>query len=96
MNCRTVLALALGASLLSAGYAGAQSPPPKPRVACAADIQKFCPNAASPKDARQCMKGHMAEASPGCQQAVQAAMAMRAEKKAAGSAPPSGQTPPPQ
>jgi hypothetical protein len=65
-----------GAAVGGAGGAGVKK-------ACAADIQKFCPGISDRHAERQCMKSHMAEASPDCQSAVRAAKAARAEEKAA-------------
>lgn len=87
MTYKTAFAAVLAASLLAAGAASAGGDSAaKPRVACAADIQKFCPTAAPGKEAKRCLKSHMAEASSGCQSAVQEAKAMHAQKKAAAAA----------
>jgi hypothetical protein len=46
------------------------------RVACAPDLQKFCPGLVK-KDARQCLKAHRAELSAGCTAFFQEARARR-------------------
>ena len=93
MKFHTLAAFATAASLLAVSVASAQgAPPPKPRVACAADAQRLCPTAASGKEAMRCMKSHMGEASAGCQSAVQAHKAMKQAQKAAAS---QGAPPPP-
>ncbi len=96
MQSKTALVTALAVSFFAAGLASAQEgPPPKPRVACAADIQHFCPTAAAGKETMMCLKPHLSEVSPDCQASLQGAKAMRAQKKAmAGSAPPPDSPPP--
>ena len=96
MSSKTALAAAFVLSLFTAGLASAQQgPPPKPRVACAAEIQHFCPTAAAGRETMRCMKSHFAEVSPQCQASVQAARAMHSQQKAmAGSAPPPDSPPP--
>jgi hypothetical protein len=42
------------------------------REACAADIQKICPNAAAGPERRQCMTDNMAKLSDGCKAALAA------------------------
>ena len=94
MKFHTLATLAAAASLSAFSIASAQGAPPlKLKVACAADIQRFCSNAGPGKAAMQCMRGHMREASPGCQSAAQARKAMRAQQKAAAA---SQGAPPPQ
>jgi hypothetical protein len=98
MKIHTLATLATAASLLAFSIANAQgAAPPKPKVACAADIQRFCPTAAPGKETMQCMRSHMSEASAGCQSAVQAHRAMmRQQKAAAAQGAPSAPPPSPQ
>ena len=94
MKFHTLATLAAAASLLAFNVASAQGGPgPKPRVACAADMQRLCPTAPSGKEAMRCMRSHMSEASPGCRSAVQQRRAMRAQQKAAAAS--QGAPPPP-
>jgi len=84
MKFHTLVCLATAASLLAAGGVVAQ---PKVKAACAADVQKMCPSATPGRGyVMRCLKGRMSEASPGCQSAMQAAKAMRAQRKAAAAA----------
>jgi hypothetical protein len=62
--------------------------PPRPRVACAADIQRLCASAGPGKAAMRCIKHQLGQASPGCQQAVQAAQDMRRQGGGQGGPPP--------
>ena len=64
---------------LSAGASLAQGAPAGggPRVACAADLAKFCPDAQTGPDRRQCMMSHKDDLSAGCKTAIAAAMAAR-------------------
>ena len=50
------------------------APPPGPRFAsaCAADIQKFCPNLAPGPDRHKCVVANMSKMSPNCQTAFDA------------------------
>jgi hypothetical protein len=94
MKIHTLATLATAASLLAFSVASAQGgPPPKPRVACAADMQRLCPTAPPGKEAMRCMRSRMSEASPGCQSSIQAMRAMRAQQKAAAAS--QGAPPPP-
>ncbi|MEO8926047.1 MAG: hypothetical protein ABI306_02690 [Caulobacteraceae bacterium] len=87
MKFHTLASLATAASLLAVGFAAAQpAGPPKVKEACAADIQKMCATAGPGRATMQCMRGHMADASPGCQSAMQTARAMHAQRKAAAAA----------
>ena len=98
MKMIRVLASAI-AVLSLAGTAAAAQGAPGVKKACAADMQKLCPGIADPHAARQCMKSHMADVSPDCHSAMDAAKAARAERKAeaasAATAPPSADAPPP-
>lgn len=94
MKFHTLATVATAASLLAFTVASAQgAPPPKPKVACAADMQRLCPTAAPGKEAMRCMRSHVSEASAGCQSSIQAMRAMRAQQKAAAAA--QGAPPPP-
>ena len=76
----SMLALALAAS---AG-AAETTPPAKPRQACAADLQRLCPDV-TPGGGRimQCLKGRMDQVSDGCKSAVMAQRAAHRARKAA-------------
>ena len=98
MKFHTLATLATAASLLAFSVANAQDgPAPKPKVACAADMQRLCAGAGPGKAAKQCLKSHMNEVSQGCQSAIQAHKAMRAERKSAAAAASQGapEAPPP-
>ena len=110
---RHLLTAVLGAFTLAAGAAGAQpgpgpgpdmagaAPPPKAKIACAADLRRLCPNEATGKGAlKRCIKAHPNEASPRCMAAIQYAKEHRRARKAAAAAaqsegPDRGQMPPP-
>jgi hypothetical protein len=83
----TMLQAALAAALLVAGAAAAQddgSGRAKIREACAADLQKLCPDKTGP-DRRQCMSDNRDRLSDGCKAAIMERMKARA---ADGQAPP--------
>ena len=89
----SMLALALAAS---AG-AAETTPPARPRMACAADLQRLCPDV-TPGGGRimQCLKGRMDQVSDGCKSAVMAQRAAhRARKAAEGQSAAPASTPPP-
>ncbi len=71
----STLAAAAALTLLSAGLAAAQGQgqdnPARAAVrqACAADMQKLCPDKTGP-DRRQCMMDHAADLSDGCKTAM--------------------------
>ncbi len=72
----STLAAAAALMLLSAGVAAAQSGQGQGnpamaavRQACAADMQKLCPDKTGP-DRRQCMMDHSADLSDGCKSAM--------------------------
>ena len=72
----STLAAAAALVLLSAGVAAAQSGQGQGnpamaavRQACAADMQKLCPDKTGP-DRRQCMMDHSADLSDGCKSAM--------------------------
>ena len=68
-----------GGGMAGGGMAGL----PKVRIACAADIQKFC--AGSTEKPGKCLRPHMAEVSAQCSQAIAARRAARlARRNAAG------------
>jgi hypothetical protein len=94
---KTISVLASVIALLSlASTAAVAQGAPGVKKACAADMQKLCPGIADPHAARQCMKSHVADVSPDCHSAMEAAKAARAERKAeAASSPPpaAGATP---
>ncbi len=82
---RSTLAAAAALTLLSAGVAAAQAGQGQGapamsaiRQACAADVQKLCPDKTGP-DRRQCMMDHAADLSDGCKSAI---AAMRAQIQA--------------
>jgi hypothetical protein len=70
----------------------AQTGAPPLRVACGADMQKFCPGLKG-KDARMCLKGFHAQISPGCMAFLDQAKAQRAGGAMA-APPPAGGSPP--
>lgn len=98
MKIYTLASLATAASLLAFGAVGAQAGRPvKVKVACAADVQRLCPNATPGRGyVMQCVKSRMNEVSPDCQSAVQEAKAMRAQRRAAAASRPAPDAPPPQ
>jgi hypothetical protein len=63
------------ASLTAGGASLAQGAPGGARVACAADLSKFCPSQQPGPDRRQCMMSHKDDLSAGCKAAIAAAMA---------------------
>jgi hypothetical protein len=69
--------------------AGAQSA--NLQVACAPDIQKFCPGLVK-KESRQCLKAHRAELSAGCTAFFEEKRARRTGAPSGG--PPRGELPP--
>jgi len=85
----STLAAAAALVLLSAGVAAAQSGQGQGnpamaavRQACAADVQKLCPDKTGP-DRRQCMMDHSADLSDGCKSAMAAMREqMQAQKPA--------------
>lgn len=79
---KAVIASAAAALIaLSATAAFAQGPMAAVRQACAADMQKFCPDKAG-MERHQCMMAHKDELSDGCKSAAAAAMKARQEMKA--------------
>src|SRR5579863_8107234 len=69
----------------------AQTEAPPLRVACGADMQRFCPGLKG-KDARLCLRAYHAQISPGCTAFLQEARARRAS--GAMGTPPAGGPPP--
>ncbi|MEO7026029.1 MAG: hypothetical protein ABI056_00575 [Caulobacteraceae bacterium] len=93
-----LLALVANAALAQGAPAQNGPPPPKPKVACAADVQRLCPTATAGRSGTmKCVKAHKSEVSAQCSAAVQYAHQMRAQRRAAKSsqAPPSGSMAPP-
>lgn len=94
-----LLALVANAALAQGDTARNGPPQPKAKVACAADVQRLCPNQAPGRGSlKKCLKAHKSEVSAQCSAAVQYAHEMRAQRKAskASQAPPSSSmTPPP-
>lgn len=87
------------AACLAVTAAAAQTPPapmPKLRQACAADVQKLCPDMTPGHGAlAQCVRGHVQELSPDCKSALMARRAAMRERKAAmANAPAASATPP--
>ncbi len=75
-------------------------PPAKPKIACAADVQRLCPNQPPGRGAvMRCVKMHQNEVSAACSRSAAYARQMRMERKAAagqpGGPPAPGMTPPP-
>jgi hypothetical protein len=83
----TILGLALVLASTAATTSFAQPAGGGPRVACAADMAKLCPNAQTRDDRRQCMMSHKADISDGCKSAIAAAMAARNAAGASSAAP---------
>lgn len=83
-----VFAAALALALAVAGAALADPPAATGAVrqACAADVQKFCPDAKPGPGGglRECIRGHFGDLSDPCKQAL---MAMRAQHQAAANSP---------
>ena len=76
---------ALALALIVGGSALAETTPPaKPRLACAADLQRLCPDV-TPGGGRimQCLKGRLDQVSDGCRSAVKARRAANRARKAA-------------
>jgi hypothetical protein len=95
MKMIRVLASAVAVLSLASSAAMAQGAP-KVMKACAADMQKFCSGVADHHAARQCLRSHLADVSPECHSAMEAARAAaraaRAARMAAG-APSTGAPP---
>jgi hypothetical protein len=58
------------------------------RTACAADIQKFCPNAQMGPDMRKCIRGNFSSLSDSCKTALQQMRAAHQEHSQGGGAAP--------
>jgi hypothetical protein len=87
MNRFTILGLAIVLTGSAAGASFAQPAAGGPRVACAADLAKLCPNAQTRDDRRQCMMAHKDQISDGCKSAIATAMAARNAAGASSAAP---------
>jgi hypothetical protein len=63
---------ALGATLLAAGAAYAQSGTKEEQAACRADVRRFCGHIRKGEDQkyRDCLQAHFQELSPKCQQVL--------------------------
>jgi len=80
---RPFLPVAVALAALTATSAVAE-PAARPRLACAAEIQKFCPDfQPGGGHLMQCLKPHRSELSTTCTSAIQAARAARLERKQA-------------
>ncbi len=79
-----ILASAVAVLCLASSAALAQGPHVK--KACAADMQRLCPGIADRHAAHKCMMSHIADVSPDCHSAIEAARAARAARKAAAAA----------
>jgi hypothetical protein len=89
-----VICVVSAAEMRTASAQTAAPPPgqgPTLRVACGADMQRFCPGLKG-KDARLCLRGYHAQISAGCTAFLQEAQARRAA--GATGAPPAGGPPP--
>jgi hypothetical protein len=86
------LAFIGGAICFASAAAYAQSGAPPLRVACGADMQKFCPGLKG-KDARMCLRGFHAQISPGCMAFLEQAKAQRAGGAMAAPPPAAGSPP---
>jgi hypothetical protein len=82
MKTMRIFASAIAVLSLASSAASAQGV----RKACAADMQKLCPGIADHHAAHRCMMSHMADVSPDCHSAMEAAKAARAARKAAAAA----------
>lgn len=71
------VAIVSAAICFASAAAFAQTGAPPLRVACGADMQKFCPGLKG-KDARMCLRGFHAQISPGCMAFLDQAKAQRA------------------
>jgi hypothetical protein len=89
---KSIRVLCAAAAVLSMTAAAMAQGAPNVKEACAADMQKLCPGISDRHAARQCMRSHMADVSPDCRSAFEAAKAARAERK--DEAPSSGGPPP--
>ncbi len=87
MKRLTLLGLAIVLAGSTAGASFAQPAGGGPRVACAADMAKLCPNAQTRDDRRQCMMGHRDQISDACKSAIAAAMAARSAAGASSATP---------
>jgi hypothetical protein len=90
-------ALAVAGSALAQPAGGGQPGPGGPaggsggvRAACAADMQKFCPDAQGPAR-RECMQSHQNDLSAECKAAL---AEMRARMQQGGGGPPPSSAPP--
>lgn len=89
---KLALISAAAAICIASAAVHAQTGAPPLRVACGADMQKFCPGLKG-KDARMCLRGFHAQISPGCMTFLDQAKAQRAG--GAMTAPPPAGAPPP-
>jgi hypothetical protein len=93
MRDRLIQLAFIGAAICFASAAAhAQSGAPPLRVACGADMQKFCPGLKG-KDARMCLRGFHAQISPGCMAFLEQAKAQRAGGAMAAPPPAAGSPP---
>ena len=70
---------AIAACALLAGAADAKV---KLKVACGADLQKFCPDIKKGEGRKACLRSHAAELQPRCAEKLKARDAEKAAKKA--------------
>ncbi|MGH6992006.1 MAG: hypothetical protein ACREEH_01585 [Caulobacteraceae bacterium] len=82
MIIRSILTAALSAGLIASASAAWSAPTVK--KACEADFAKLCPNAPNKRGATmRCVKTRLDQVSPNCSDAVKAAQARNAAKRAA-------------
>ena len=92
MKYRLIRLVLVGAAVFAACAAYAQTGAPPLRVACGADMQRFCPGLKG-KDARLCLRGFHAQLSPNCLAFLEQAKAQRAGGAMTAPAPAAGSPP---
>ena len=80
MRTFTIAAAVLGLALLS----GAADAKVKLKVACGADLEKFCKDVKKGEGRKACLRSHEAELQPSCADELKARDAAKAAKKSAG------------
>jgi len=87
MNYRFIPMVLIGATISATSAAYAQTGAPTLRIACGADMQKFCPGLKG-KEARMCLRAYHAQISPDCTAFLEQAKAQRAGGAMPAPAPP--------
>jgi hypothetical protein len=92
MNSRFIQMALIGATISATSAAYAQTGAPTLRIACGADMQKFCPGLKG-KEARMCLRAYHAQISPDCTAFLDQAKAQRANGAMPAPAPPAAAPP---